>query len=485
METVVFARSSKFRPRALRLMVVASVALVAAGSAAQITVVHETLPDSVNVALRAARIPANAVAATVIPLSGAGVSVSVNDDLPMNPASLMKLATTLAGLELLGPQYTWRTQALATAPLRKGVLRGALWLRGSGDPRLVIEDVWLLVQAIRGAGVRELQGDLVLDRSAFEPMAHDPGAFDGQALRPYNAAPDALLMNYKVVGFHFVPDTESRQVRVYTLPVMAGMASPDGVRASDGACGDWRAHLGSDFSDPMRPRFRGAFPLACGDKVWHVNLLTPGQYAEAVFRQLWESSGGVWKGQARDGTTPPKARLIAQHESPPLSELIRDINKFSNNVMARQLFLTIGAEVSGLPANEERARRAVGDWLIAKGLGPRDFMLENGAGLSRVERLTSSGLARLLLAAYNSPLMPEFTSSLPLAGIDGTMQTRTAAAGSAHIKTGLLSEARGIAGYVLAASGRHYAVVALVNHANAGASREALDALLEWVRVQG
>jgi D-alanyl-D-alanine carboxypeptidase/D-alanyl-D-alanine-endopeptidase (penicillin-binding protein 4) len=485
MEAVVVARGWKSRQLALRAMLVASMASAAAACAAQIVDVHATLPDSVNAALRAAQVPASAVAATVIPLSGAGVSMSVNDKQPMNPASTMKLATTLAGLELLGPQYTWRTQALATVPLSKGVLRGDLWLRGGGDPRLVVEDLWLLIQAIRGAGVREIRGDLVLDRSAFEPATHDPGAFDGEVLRPYNAGPDALLMNYKAVGFHFVPDAESRRVRVYTVPAMAGMAVPDGVRASDGACNDWRARLGSDFSDPMRPRFRGAFPLSCGEKVWHVSLLTPEQYAEAVFRQLWESSGGVWKGQARDGASPSDARLIAQHESPPLSQLIRDINKFSNNVMARQLFLTIGAEVSRLPASDERARRVVGDWLVGKGLGPRDFVLENGAGLSRIERLTSSGLARLLLTAYSSPLMPEFMSSLPLVGIDGTMRKRTAAAGSAHIKTGLLADVRALAGYVLAASGRRYAVVAFVNHANAGASQAALDALLEWVHDQG
>jgi D-alanyl-D-alanine carboxypeptidase/D-alanyl-D-alanine-endopeptidase (penicillin-binding protein 4) len=447
--------------------------------------VPPVLPEPVAAELRAARVPLNAVAVTLVPLSGSGITMAINENQPMNPASTMKIATTLAGLELLGPQYVWRTEALATAPLKQGVLDGDLWLRGSGDPRLVVEDLWLLVQRIRGAGVREIRGDLVLDSAAFEPIPHDPGAFDGEALRPYNAGPDALLLNYKAVSFHFVPDPESRQVRVYALPALAGMAVPPTIKTADGACNDWRARVGGDFTDPLRPQFRGSYPLACGDKVWHVNLLTPGEYAQGIFRGLWEASGGTWRGRARDGRAPPDARRIAAHESRPLAEVIRDINKFSNNVMARQLFLTIGAEVSKQPANIERARRAVGDWLVSRGLDRGEFVLENGAGLSRVERLTSAGLARLLVAAFNSPLMPELMSSLPIVGVDGTMRKRAGAAGSAHIKTGLLNDSRAIAGYVLAASGRRYAIVAMVNHVNAGATQGALDALLMWVYSQG
>jgi D-alanyl-D-alanine carboxypeptidase/D-alanyl-D-alanine-endopeptidase (penicillin-binding protein 4) len=449
------------------------------------TIVPPILPEPVAAELRAARVPLNALAVTLVPLSGSGITMAINENQPMNPASTMKIATTLAGLDLLGPQYVWRTEALAIAPLRQGVLEGDLWLRGSGDPRLVVEELWLLVQRIRGAGVRDIRGDLVLDRAAFDPIPHDPGAFDGEALRPYNAGPDGLLLNYKAVSFHFVPDPESRQVRVYALPALAGMTVPPTIKAVDGPCNDWRARVSGDFADPMRPHFRGTFPLSCGDKVWHVNLLTPVQYAQGLFRGLWEASGGTWRGRARDGVAPADARRIAAHESRPLAEVIRDINKYSNNVMARQLFLTIGAEATKQPANMERAQRAVGDWLVSKGLDRREFVLENGAGLSRVERLTSAGLARLLVTAFNSPLMPELMSSLPIVGVDGTMRKRVGAAGSAHIKTGLLADSRAIAGYVLAASGRRYAIVAIVNHANAGATQGALDALLAFVYTQG
>ncbi len=443
------------------------------------------LPDSVAAALKTAAVPTSAVGISVVPLQGSGVALSINDTVPMNPASTMKLVTTLAGLEILGPQYVWRTEALAVAPLNQGVLEGDLYLRGNGDPRLVVEHLWLLVQRLRGVGVREIRGDLMLDRSAFEPATHDPSAFDGESLRPYNAGPDALLLNYKSVSFHFVPDADGRQVRVYAVPALAGMTVPAAVRAVEGPCNDWRARLGGDFSDAMRPAFRGAFPVSCGDRVWHVSMLSHTQYAEGLFRSLWTASGGTLRGKAREGAAPADARRLAQHESDSLAEVIRAINKYSNNVMARQLFLTIGAEVSRQPANAERAQHAVGDWLIGKGLERREFVLENGAGLSRVERLSAAGLSRLLVGAFTGPLMPEFVSSLPLVGVDGTMRKRAGAAGSAHIKTGLLADTRAIAGYVLAASGRRYAVVAFVNHPNANATQGALDELLNWIYVSG
>jgi D-alanyl-D-alanine carboxypeptidase/D-alanyl-D-alanine-endopeptidase (penicillin-binding protein 4) len=462
-----------------------AIGCAASPAAAQSIDVAPVLPDRVAAAFKLANVPINALAINVVPLSSTGIALTHNERQPLNPASTMKIVTTLAGLELLGPQYVWRTEAFAVGPLRNGVLEGDLWLRGSGDPQLVVEQLWLLVQRIRGAGVREIRGDVVFDRSAFAAARHDPGAFDGEALRPYNAGADALLLNYKAVSFHFVPEPEARQVRVYALPPLAGMEVPTTVRAAEGACNDWRARLGGDFADPLRPRFRGAYPLSCGERTWHVNLLTPLLYDQALFRALWSSSGGTWNGRARDGVAPSDARRLVQHESRTLAEIIRDINKFSNNVMARQLFLTIGAEVTQQPASAETAQRVIGDWLVSKGIDRRDFVLENGAGLSRVERLTSAALARLLAAAFTSPLMPEFMASLPLVGVDGTMRKRAGAAGSAHIKTGLLADTRAIAGYVLAVSGRRYAVVAIVNHANAGAAQDAFDALLNWIYVEG
>lgn len=445
----------------------------------------QPLPEAVAAALRQAAVPANGSAIVVAPLATEGIAVAVNESLPLNPASTMKLVTTYAALNLLGPGYTWRTEAFVAGALRKDILDGNLVLRGGGDPKLVIESLWLLASRIRAYGIREIRGDIVLDKSAFEPLAHDPGLFDGDALRPYNAGPDALLLNFKAVTFGFVPDPETRSARVVATPMLSGLKVPTAVRGLEGGCGDWRGRLQADFADPMAPVFRGGFPLSCGEKTWHISVLNHNQYFAAAFREVWQNVGGTWNGKLVEGSVPADARRIAVHESEALAEVIRDINKYSNNVMARQLFLTIGAETSRQPANTERAARAVRNWLASRGLEAPELVIENGSGLSRIERISAASLARLLLHAFASPVMPEFVSSLPLVGVDGTMRKRNGAAGSAHIKTGLLADVRAIAGYVQAASGRRYVVVAIINHANARDAQPAHDALLQWVFDSG
>lgn len=448
------------------------------------------LPEPYVAALRVAGVPLTAVGMAVLPLgasadAGSPLAISLNESLPLNPASTMKLVTTYAALHLLGPAYTWRTEAFAAGALRGDLLDGDLAIRGGGDPTLVIEQLWLLVHRLRAYGIRGIRGDVLLDRSAFALAPVDPGAFDGEALRPYNAPPDALLLNFKAVSFSFVPEPETRSVRVSVMPPLAGLRLPRNVPALDGACGDWRARLQADFSNPLAPLFRGGYPQACGERQWHVSVLDHTQYFEAAFRALWEGAGGVWTGKARDATVPADARRVALHESAPLANAIRDINKHSNNVMARQLYLTLGAEASRQPGSPQRAAQALRAWLAGRGLEMPELQLENGAGLSRSERIAAASLARLLAHAFASPLMPEFVSSLPLAGVDGTMKNRSGAAGNAHVKTGLLAEVRAIAGYVHAASGRRYAVVSIINHANAGNAQPAHDALLDWVYRNG
>ena len=472
-------------PKILSLISGVAATFALAAAYAQRTDASATLPAPVAQALRSAQIDVSHTAFVVQPLAEGELSLSLNASTPMNPASTMKLVTTYAGLQLLGPAYTWRTEVFVSGALRRDVLEGDLILRGSGDPKLVIENLWLLTQRIRGYGIRQLNGDVVLDKSAFELTSYDPAAFDAQELRPYNAGPDALLVNFKAVTFGFVPDPESRSARVVVTPALAGLTPPATVRLMDGPCGDWRARLQGDFSDPMRPKFSGAFPAACGERLWPVSVLSHNAYFEAAFRALWLAAGGTWNGKVRDGEVSAEARRIAVHESEPLAQVIRDINKFSNNVMARQLLLTLAAETYGRPGTTTHGAQAIKNGLAARGLELPELIIENGAGLSRAERISAEGLARLLRHAYASAWMPEFMSSLPITGLDGTMRKRNGASNSAHVKTGQLNDVRAIAGYVLAASGRRYVVVALINHPNAGAAQAAHDALLEWVYRNG
>jgi D-alanyl-D-alanine carboxypeptidase/D-alanyl-D-alanine-endopeptidase (penicillin-binding protein 4) len=442
-------------------------------------------PAAYAAALREAGVAARASAVAIRPLDPGGLTVLENAASAMSPASTMKLVTTWSALNLLGPAWTWRTDVFALGALSGSVLDGDLAFRGGGDPTLVIENLWLLVQRIRATGLRDIRGDVVLDKSLFEPQPYDADDFDGAGDRAYNAGPDALLVNFKALSFDFVPDPQARVARIVATPQLAGLKLAPSVPGSAAPCGDWRASLRGDVSNPLAPVFRGAYPLACGTRSWHVNALDHTGYFAAVFRALWEGGGGTWSGTVREAKIPTGARLVASRESRSLAEVIRDINKFSNNVMARQVFLTVGAEASGQPGNGARAAQAIRGFLAGRGQAMPELVLENGSGLSRSERIAPANLAAMLADAWRSPLMPELMSSLPIAGVDGTTRGRRAAAGAAHIKTGMLADVRAIAGYVVANSGRRYVIVAIINDPAARGAQRAHDALLDWLQKNG
>lgn len=471
---------------ALRLAVLAMGLLCAAAAPAQ-GWPQERLPAPVAQALRAAAIPPAHVALVVQEVDARLPRISHNADQPMNPASVMKLVTTYAALELLGPAYTWRTEVYADGAIDNGALAGDLVLRGSGDPKLTLENFWLLLRQLRERGIRDIRGDLVLDRSAFAPLAHDPAAFDQEPLRPYNVGPDALLLNYKTVRLQFVPDGSRNAVTVTAEPHPPQLDLVNLLRLADGPCNDWRADLRVDAlpaAGGARLVLTGTYPVACGERQRHFSLLEHGQYVLGVFRQLWEELGGRLHGGLREGPVPAAAQLVAVAQSPTLAEIVRDVNKFSNNVMARQLLLTLGAERVRKPAQPQDGELAVRAWLLDKELRFPELVLDNGSGLSRAARISADSLARLLAAAYHSPVMPEFIASLPVVAVDGTMKKRVtdkSVAGHAHIKTGTLESVRAIAGYVLDRRGRRQVVVFLVNHANAAAAQPAQDALLQCV----
>ena len=445
------------------------------------------LPEPVAQALKSAGIPEEAVAVYARRLDADLPAIAEHSEQAMNPASVMKLVTTYAGLELLGPAYTWRTEFHAARPPINGVIPGDLILKGYGDPALTLEKFWSLVHALRVAGVREIRGDLVLDRSFFEPMAFDPGAFDGDPYRPYNAGPDALLVNFKSTGFHF--RVENGAVVISADPEAPQLEIVNRLKADRASCGDWKSRLGYDVqerADKVVIAFSGSYSANCGDKVYDLSLPRHADYVYRLFKSLWREQGGVFEGQLREGVAPADTSPLVSVESPPLADVIRQINKYSNNLMARQLLITLGA-VRGQAASPAKGIAAIRAWLSASGLDFPELVLENGAGLSRIERISAHHLGDLLAAAYASPFMPEFMSSLPIYAVDGTFRRRSqanAVAGRAHLKSGSLDEVRSIAGYLLDAHGRRWAVVFMVNHPRAGLSKPAQEALLDWLYHQ-
>ena len=460
----------------------------------------QTLPPEVEAALARAKVPREALAAIVVdaaPVNGKSTPLlSHRANAAVNPASVMKLVTTYAGLELLGPAYTWPTPVFVDGSIKDGVLIGNLIIQGKGDPKLVLERLWLLLRRVQGLGIKTITGDILLDRSAFTVAPQNPADFDGEPLRPYNAVPDALLVNFKSVVMTFVPNPGAGVAAVSFEPPLANVQMQGSVPLAAGKtaatlaeCGDYRSALQADFSDPFRISFKGNYPAGCGEKVWPVAYADPASYADRAIAGLWAEMGGKLGGRVREGRAPVSTKPAFEMTSPPLAEVIRDINKFSNNVMAQQLFLSLSLNSSTPPgpASMDASRSVLQGWWRER-FGAQDLpVLDNGSGLSRQERITPQALARMLQTAYASGAMPELMASLPITGVDGTLRRSKSkvSQGWAHLKTGSLRDASALAGYVHTPSGRRLVVVSIINHPNAAAARPALEALVDWAIKEG
>jgi D-alanyl-D-alanine carboxypeptidase/D-alanyl-D-alanine-endopeptidase (penicillin-binding protein 4) len=527
----------------MRTMVVRALLLLAALAAPALA---QPLPDTVLQALQQAQVPADAMGAVVLP-AGAGLAGRIGPrwahlaDRPMQPASALKLLTSVVALDQIGPNVRGFTELLTGAPQQGDVLAGDLVLRGGADPEFDLPQLWAMLLDLRQVhGIREIAGDVVIDRTLFRPARpeRDAAPFDERPEFAYNLVPDALQLNSHLLQIEI--SSEGGALRARALPPLPGLQlDTSAVRLSHRPCAEWAADWASpppaDAPEPgqLRVRLQGSFPKACTQRP-SLFLIDPLALAERQLRWLWASLGGSWAGQVRDAEAPvvplrtaaqqaaqqppvrpgaavvapgvqrggsdpgatrpgaaPGLRLLASHQASPWGELLRTLNKQSSNVYSRLLYLQLGlAQAADNPEVPTRALadRAVRQWLAARRIDAPGLVLDNGSGLSRAERITPRALAQVLQAAHQARWAPDLLMSLPVAAVDGTLRNRFAsgpAAGQARLKTGLLRDVSALAGYVPDPQGRPWVLVAFINHPNAGAARPALDALVDWVAGGG
>ena len=446
------------------------------------------LPVTVVEALQAENVPLDHVSIYVQRIDTPQALLTYQADVPRNPASVMKLVTSYAALDLLGPSYRWKTQFYGLNLPQQGKLQGGLWVKGFGDPALNTAHLAEVAGELQQKfNLNEICCEILLDNSAYAPQNFDAAAFDGKPYRAYNAPAEALMVNQQAIRLQLIPSNE--KVTVVAYPNWSLLIKRIDIKPIAGDCGDWKNGLQIKREGRVLS-LSGEYPVSCGDKYLDVNW-QGAEYVGGLFYSAWEQAGGRWtqsdKTQIRLLNVPENAVLLTEHTSPTLAEILREMNKTSNNVMARALYLSLSrVNDASQVASTAKSEQVLKTWLQGKGLNFSELVLENGAGLSRQERISASHLGVLLGDAFRSPYMAELSASLPIYGVDGSLSKRKDSGlyGRAHLKTGSLESVRSIAGYVLDAKGRYWSVVFIANGVKAGATKPAQDALLNWVYLQ-
>jgi D-alanyl-D-alanine carboxypeptidase/D-alanyl-D-alanine-endopeptidase (penicillin-binding protein 4) len=452
---------------------------------------QNTLPGNIADALKKGDLPPSALSILVMPASAGAPALSYNADSPVSPASIMKLMTTLIALDELGPVFKWKTQMLSNGAIKNSNLRGDLYLRGGGDPNLTWDKLSLMLRSLRTLGVRKIAGDIVLDRSYFLPNRPDLAAvaFDENPDAYYNVIPDALMVHSNITAFQI--DSSASEIRAEMLTPMSKLRIRNDLRLDNRACADWEAQwlppaYAETANHGLEITLSGNFPRLCKITTY-LSFLDRNLYIEHLIRALWSEMGGVWNGKIKDGVTPEDAVVLLERPSESMADTIKIINKQSDNTMARTLLLTLGAEspdaklfADTLQAADARIRL----WFARHQISSAGLVLENGSGLSRLERITPLQLASVLRVGARSDWFAEYASSMPIVGVDGTMRKRLKGGiveGRARIKTGYLKNVTAVAGYVRDKDDVNWIVIGIINADKASRGRPVLDELIGWV----
>ena len=462
------------------------------------------LPGPVAAKLAAGGIAQDAI--SVLVLRGDTTVLSYLADRPMQPASTMKLVTTLVALETLGPVFRGRTELRSSGDVVRGTLKGDLVLRGGADADFTGEVLEKMLQTLRNGGINRIGGNLVLDRSLFSPARSDVGLapFDEAPEAYYNVIPDALLVNKNMLQIDM--RSTANKLQLVMQPPLEKVSVTSDMVLIDADCAKWEDGWKLPQATPGPGRritvvLHGSFPKNCA-KGYSINVVDRQDYVGRLLRATWKKIGGAVDGDVIEGMSAPDSRLLAEHASRALPEVIRDINKPSDNALARTVFLSLGSleadpvlgsrplTFATSDTTQARADMAVRNWMRLQGINDAGFVIENGSGLSRLERITPVQLGALLKAGQRSAWAPEFLASMPIAAVDGTMRRRlkdSPAAGHARMKTGALSNVVAIAGYVRDALGQQCVVVAMINsdRVGDGKGRAVLDTLVDWVARLG
>ncbi|MGA8260797.1 MAG: D-alanyl-D-alanine carboxypeptidase/D-alanyl-D-alanine-endopeptidase [Arenicellales bacterium] len=426
------------------------------------------LPSGLRAALDRFQVPDADLGLYIAPVDGGSHPITLNPLKPFNPGSVMKLLPSIAALESLTPAYQWSTGIYTTGRLAKGVLHGDLYIKGGGDPYLTVESVWAMLRAVRGSGIRRIAGNIVVDDHIFDLPHLDRAEFDDKPYRIYNGPANGLLVNFWAVRFTITALAD--EVHIDAFPDSRRLRIVNHIRRTDSSCRPstrYVAYRVDTTRDAVVVDFDGVLSTRCPPVIMTRAVIPSDRYLAYVLPGLWRSAGGTLAGTVTKGSVPDDAEKIYTHSSRTLAEVVRATDKFSNNLMARNLLLTLGTLYKDSDVTVGDGVKALDDWLLSRGIDVPGLKVVNGAGLSRDARISARGLANVLRAGFHSRFAPEFLSAFPIAGEDWALEDRDfdeSIPEMVRMKTGLLDDVRGMGGYITSRSGKTYITVLLVNH---------------------
>ena len=399
-----------------------------------------------------------------------------------SPASVIKILTTYSALMELGYDYHWETKFYHTGTIKRGVLRGDLVVKASGDPTLKTRDVNSIVAGIKSHGIKRITGNIILDKSIFRISSRNNSGFDKNKYSPYNAMPDALMFNQRKSTVCVAP--HGRKIYIDKDVPDLSYNVINKLKSVNGSCRGSRAWPRVSVRK-NNIIFSGKLSRHCPNRKVCKVITKPHLSFYYTLKKKIQKSGIKYSGKMKLKRTPKSAKYLFSHYSKSLEEIISVTAKKSNNVFARQIMLTLGVTQYGEPGTLQKGRNGVERILkrhhiLEEG---RTF-IENGSGLSRISKITAQSLGNLLLDGYHN-YGDRWMQTLSIAGIDGTIRRRfkySSVYGRAWMKTGTIRRVANIAGYVEGASGERYVVVVLVNDKYSKKyGRKLANRVIEWV----
>lgn len=392
-----------------------------------------------------------------------------NADELLNPASNMKIVTTVAALARLGPDYRYATEIYVADEPVGGVVKGDLYLRGKGDPSLDTERLYRIVRELRYLGLKEIKGNLVVDDTWFDRQYDGPGWEQDDSDRPYMAGAGAVSLNFNAVAIHVHPAEKVGAPARVELDPPSDFLVLENHAVTTPARSLRRIEVQSiPAGNRQKIVVDGRLPAGRrGGPVWR-RISNPPFYAGETLKAMLAEQGIKVRGKVRLGTVPERLRPFYVDWSEPLSILVHTVNKWSQNHMSEMLLKTLGAELQGAPGTWAKGVAVVEEMLASEvGIPRGSFVMKNGSGLNDTNRISARQIVQVLAWAREQLLVaPELLTSLPVAGRDGTVRNRmggTPAQGRIRAKTGTLQNVTALSGYATSVGGRELAFAIMVN----------------------